>query len=145
MFGMIKKHISVILMMYMLAVSASANTGVIKKVLGGDLLQIGDTFIDRLTGIKTPDADEPRGHEIYDFTKRELEGKTVRIFTWTTDNTAEGIVYDEDGHAFVEIEYWKGEFMRFNEVLLKKGYARVHRKYLPDRLKHYLGIEKDAR
>jgi hypothetical protein len=37
------------------------------------------------------------------------EGKTVKFFTWTTDNTATGIVRDENGHPFVKIEYWKGE------------------------------------
>jgi len=128
-----------------LSISAVCNTGVVKKVLSGDLVQIGDTFVARLTGITVPPRDETLGYKIYDFTKRELEGKTVKIFTWTTDNTAAGIIYDENGHPFVEIEFLEGESLSFNEILLQKGYARVDQKYLPENLKHYLDLEKEAR
>ena len=140
-----KSSISVILLILLLPISALANTGTVKMVLSGDLVQIGGTFVARLTGIKAPPKDETLGYKIYDFTKRELEGKTVKIFTWTTDNTAAGIVHDENGYPFVEIEYGKGEPLSFNEVLLKKGYAQVDRKYLPDHLKHYLDLEKEAK
>jgi endonuclease YncB( thermonuclease family) len=138
--------ISVFLLMFLLPILALANTGTIKKVLSGDLVQIGDTFVARLTGITTPPRNETLGYKICDFTKGELEGKTVKLFTWTTDNTAAGIVHDENGYPFVVIEYWKGgEYLRFNEVLLKTGYARVDREYLPDHLKHYLELENEAR
>ena len=132
-------------MILLLSISALANTGVVKKVLSGDLVQIGETFVARLTGIEAPPRDEKLGYKIYDFTKRELEGKTVKLFTWTTDNTASGIVYDENGYPFVEIEYWKGEYVSFNEVLLQKGYARVDRKHLPENLKHFIDLEREAR
>jgi endonuclease YncB( thermonuclease family) len=142
----IKKFVNLtILVILFFPISGAANTRVIDKVLSGDLVQIGDSFVARLTGIEAPPKDEPLGYRIYDFTKRELEGKMVKLFTWTTDNTAEGIVRDENGCAFVEIEYWKGEYVSFNEVLLQKGYARVDRKYLPENLKHYIGLEKEAR
>lgn len=132
--------------MLFLSISALGNTGVVKKVLSGDLVQIGDTFVARLTGIKSPSRDETLGDKIYDFTKRELEGKTVKLFTWTTDNTAAGIVHDENGYPFVEIEYWKGgEYLSFNEVLLKKGFTRVDQNYLPEHLTHYLDLEEEAR
>jgi endonuclease YncB( thermonuclease family) len=132
------------------AITATANIGVVTKVLGGDIVQFGDSFRARLTGIRTPLPSEPLGVEIFDFTKRQLEGQTVRLVTWTTDNTAAGIVYDEEGYARVQIFYGrlsgeKGGGVSFNEVLLKKGYARVDPKYLPDELKHYLDLEKEAR
>ncbi len=127
------------------AVSAAGNTGVVKKVHSGDRVQFGDTFVARLTGIKAPERHEPLGYEIYDFTKRELEGQTVVIFTWTTDNTATGIVYDEKKYPFVQIYYGIKASVSFNEVLLKKGYARVDLKYLPEDLKHYIDLEKEAR
>jgi len=139
-----KSVISVVLLIFLTPIYALSNTGIVKKVLSGDLIQIGDTFVARLTGIKAPPRDEVLGYKIYDFTKRELEGKTVKIFTWTTDNTAAGIVHDENGYPFVEIEYWKGESLSFNEVLLKKGYARVDQKHLPENLKHYIDLEKEA-
>jgi len=127
------------------AVSVAGHTGIIKKVLSGDLVQIGDTFVARLIGISAPSREEGIGNEIYDFTKRELEGQTVAIFTWTTDNTAAGIVHDEKGYPFVQIYYGEGASVSFNEVLLKKGFARVDTKYLPDDLKHYIDLENEAR
>ena len=127
------------------SIYAAGNIGLVKKVLSGDLVQIGDTFVARLTGIRAPERNERLGYEIYDFTKRELEGQTVKLFTWTRDNTAAGIVYDEQGYARVQIFYGIGAAMSFNEVMLKKGYARVDPKYLPDDLKHYLDLEKEAR
>lgn len=125
--------------------TAAANTGLVKKVLSGDLVQFGETFVARLTGIRAPGRNEPLGSEIYDFTRRELEGKTVVLMTWTTDNTAAGIVYDEDGRPMVQIFYGKGFATSFNEVMVKKGYARVDPKYLPADLKHYRDLEKEAK
>jgi endonuclease YncB( thermonuclease family) len=128
-----------------IAIFAAGNIGIVKKVLGGDLIQFGDTFLARLTGIRAPERNEPLGYEIYDFTKRELEGQTVKLFTWTRDNTAAGIVYDEQGYARVQIFYGKSAAVSFNEVMLKKGYARVDPKYLPDDLKHFVDLEREAR
>ena len=139
------RWILIILLMLAIPVFVLGNTGVIQKVLSGDLIQVGDSFVARFTGISTPSRNEALGYKIYDFTKRELEGQTVKIFTWTTDNTRAGIVYDEKGHPFVQIYYGKGLSVSFNEVLLKKGYARVDRKYLPEDLKHYIDLEKEAR
>jgi endonuclease YncB( thermonuclease family) len=124
---------------------ALGNTGTVEEVLSGDVVRIGDSFIARLTGIKVPPRNEIMGFRIYDFTKREIEGKRVKLFTWTTDNTAAGIVYDSDGHAFVQIYYGKGMETSFNELLLKKGYARVDEDRLPEDLRHYLELEKEAR
>ncbi len=128
-----------------LAIQAAGNTGVVRKVHSGDLVQFGDSFIARLTGIKAPPRNESLGYKIYDFTKRELEGQTVVLVTWTTDNTAAGIVHDDAGYPFVQIFYGKKAAVSFNEVMLKKGYARVDPQYLPDGLKHYLDLEKEAR
>lgn len=141
----IKRRAMIVAVVLAAAISAEGHTGVIKKVLSGDLVQIGETFVARLTGIAATSRDEGIGYVIYDFTKRELEGQTVAIFTWTMDNTAAGIVHDEKGYLFVQIYYGKGAAVSFNEVLLKKGYARVDLKYLPDDLKHYIDLEKEAR
>ena len=139
------RRIFIILLILAIPIPAPGNTGVIKKVLSGDLIQIGDSFIARFTGITAPPRNNVLGDKIYDFAKRELEGQLVKIFTWTLDNTREGIVYDEKGHAFVQIYYGKGLSVSFNEILLKKGYARVDHKYLPEDLKHYIGLEKEPR
>jgi endonuclease YncB( thermonuclease family) len=121
------------------------NTGTVEKVMSGDLVRIGESFVARLTGIKAPPRSEVIGYRIYDFTKRELEGKVVKVFTWTTDNTAAGIVYDEEGYPFVQIYYGRGFETSINELLLEKGYARVDAQHLPEELKHYYELEKKAR
>jgi endonuclease YncB( thermonuclease family) len=141
----IQRRLLVLAAFVAFAVSVGANVLTIKKVLGADLVQIGDTFVARLTGIKAPESDEPLGPEVFAFTRKELEGRTVKVFTWTTDNTAAGIVYDDRGRAFVQIYYGKDLAVSFNETLLKKGYARVDPKVLPDDLRHYLDLEQEAR
>lgn len=140
-----KRGIAAVVGLLAIAALATGNVRRVDEVLSGDLVRIGDTFLARLTGIKAPGRDEPLGSEVYDFTKRELEGQTVKLFTWTTDNTAAGIVYDEDGYARVQIFHGKKADVSFNEVLLKKGYARVDPKFLPDELNHYYDLEKEAR
>jgi len=126
--------------------SSMANTGTISKVLSGDLVQIGDSFKAKLTGIKAPAAmDSSLGYKIFDFTKRQLEGKLVKIFTWTLDNTAAGIVYDDDGNAFVQIYFGEDLSVSYNELMLKKGYAKVDTDHLPEDLQHYLDLEQEAR
>jgi endonuclease YncB( thermonuclease family) len=124
---------------------ALGNTGTVDEVLSGDIVRFGDSFIARLTGIIVPARETKMGYRVYDFTKREIEGKTVKLFTWTTDNTAAGIVYDSEGRAFVQIYYGKAMETSFNELLLRKGYARVDEEFLPDDLKHYRDLEKEAR
>ena len=139
------RFVGIALMVFCLPEQVPGNTMTIDEVLSGDLVRIGESFVARLTGIKAPPRNEIMGYQIYDFTKREIEGKKIKLFTWTTDNTAAGIVYDGDGRAFVQIYYGKGMETSFNEVLLRKGYARVDMEHLPDDLKHYLEIEKEAR
>ncbi len=127
-----------------------ANTGVIESVHSGDRLEFQGGFRVRLIGVKTPGKNTKMGYKIFDFTKRQLEGKTVKLFTYTTDNTAAGIVYDEEGYAYAQIVYGKGVISKdwtvnFNELLLEKGYARVDRAFLPEEFKHFIDIEKKAR
>jgi len=63
----------------------------------------------------------------------------------SSKKSSAGIVHEEKGYPFVQIYYGERASVSFNEVLLKKGYARVDPKYLPDDLKHYLDLEKEAR
>jgi predicted RecA/RadA family phage recombinase len=50
------------------------NTGIVKKVRSGDLVQFDDTFVARLTGIKAADRGEALGPEVHEITKRQREG-----------------------------------------------------------------------
>ena len=136
----------VIVLLLTIPALAGGNTGTVTKVLDGDLIRIGDSFVVHFTGITVPPKSEALGKEIFEFTKRELEGKLVKLFTWTTDNTAAGIVRDDEGRAFVQIYYGENLSISFNELLLKKGYARVAGERLPGDLeKRYLELEWKAR
>lgn len=125
---------------------AGGNTGTVTKVLGGDLVRFGDSFVARLTGITAPDTSDALGEKVFTFTKKELEGKLVKLFTWTTDNTAAGIVRNDEERAFIQIYYGKEFAISFNELLLEKGFARVDEEYLPEDLaERYHRLEKKAR
>ena len=127
------------------AAPASANTLVVAKVRGGDLVEFQGGFTVHLTGIVVPDRNTLIGWEAYDLTKRRLEGKRVAVFTWTTDNTAAGIVFGEDGLAFAKISYGKGLSVDIAVELLERGYARVDPDHLPEGYDHYREIEGRAR
>lgn len=130
--------------------AAAGNTGTIARVHNGGLIELHGGFTARLTGLEVPDKDTKTGYLIYDFVKRKIEGRIVKIFTYTTNNLASGIVYDEDGYAFVQIVY--GDEMNsrdwsinLNALLLEKGFARVDAKYLPEDLHYFMELEQKAR
>lgn len=126
--------------------TAGGNTGTVTKVLGGDVVRIGGSFVARLTGVAAPDTSDALGKEVFAFTKKELEGKLVKLFTWTTDNTAAGIVHDSEGRAFIQIYYGEDFATSFNELLLEKGFVKVDDTYIPEELaERYRELEKKAR
>ena len=125
---------------------AGGNTGTVTEVLDSDLIRIGDSFVVHFTGITAPAKSVKPGGEIYEFVKGELEGELVKLFTWTTDNTAAGIVRDEEDRAFVQIYYGEDLSTSFNELLLEKGFARVDDEHLPEELaERYRKLERKAR
>ncbi len=63
------------------------------------LIEIEGGWTTRFTGISVAAAQRSLGWQAYDFTKRRLEGQTVAMFTWTTDNTAATIVRDDSEAA----------------------------------------------
>ena len=140
-----RKIMMMVALLIIIPATAVANNLTVTKVVSGDVVQFGD-FTARLTGIKALPKEHNLGLGIYNYTKSELEGKIVKVFTWTTDNTAAGIVYDEEGRAFVQLYYGKDMDKSSNEHLLEKGYAEVDEAYIPDDLKErYYEIQKKAR
>jgi endonuclease YncB( thermonuclease family) len=142
------RRISLMLLIALISVAAgtaAANTRIIARVHPGCLVELEGGFTVRLTGISVPGARTRVGYQAYDFAKRRLEGKRVAVFTWTTDNTAAGIVYGEDGLAFAKIEYGKGLSTDIAEELLAHGLARVDSEHLPEGCEHYPEIERQAK
>lgn len=128
-----------------LAATAAANTLVVSEVRGGCVVEFEGGFTVHLTGVSVPGERTRVGYQAYDFAKRRLEGKRVAVFTWTTDNTAAGIVYGDDGLAFAKIKYGKGLSTDIAEELLERGLARVDPDHLPDGCEHYPEIERQAK
>ncbi|MCB2201053.1 thermonuclease family protein [bacterium] len=123
-----------------------ANTVTIAKVHEGCLVEVEGGFMLRLTGIKVPCADEPHGEEAYTYLKDALEGKRVKLFTWTRDTTAAGIVRDKDGHAFGEIWYGPEFEYQINAEMLKLGLGIIDPIYMPDdKADEYKSCEDEAR
>ena len=124
---------------------AAGNTRVVAHVHAGDLIEIEGGWTTRLTGIRVPPPNDPVGWQAYEFTKRRLEGQTVAMFTWTTDNTAATIFRDQDGRPFATIMFGKDLATDIAVLLLENGLARVDREHLPEHCQHYLEIERKAR
>jgi endonuclease YncB( thermonuclease family) len=124
---------------------AAANTLVVAEVHAGDLVEFEGGFTVHLTGIAIPGRTTQIGWTAFDFTKRRLEGKLVAVFTWTTDNTAAGIVIAADGLAFAKISYGKDPAIDIAAELLERGLARVDPDRLPEGYDHYMEIECQAR
>jgi endonuclease YncB( thermonuclease family) len=132
------------------AIPVTANTLVVAKVSSGNLIEFEGGFAVHLAGISVPGPDTPIGRQAHAVVKQRIEGKRVAVFTWTTDNTAAGIVHGEDGLAFATIVYGrglseKGSGTDIAAELLELGYARVDPEHLPDGYEHYRDIERRAK
>ncbi|MCF7809854.1 thermonuclease family protein [bacterium] len=123
----------------------SANTLVIKKVHDGDTIECEGGFKAHISGVNTPDLDEKFGQKVFEFTKNELEGELVAVYSYTLNNNADGIVYDKDGYAFMKIMYGDDHSIDFGALLIKKGLARVDKRFPIDDLDKYIALEKEAK
>jgi endonuclease YncB( thermonuclease family) len=128
----------------LICAAVAANTRVITRVHAGDLIEIDGGWTTRLTGISVPPPSEPIGWKAYDFTKRQLEGQTVAMFTWTRDNTAATIVRDHEGRPLAQIRFGSGFTTDIAVLLLEQGFARVDMEHLPEYCEHYVEIERSA-
>jgi endonuclease YncB( thermonuclease family) len=143
---MLRKIQVLVVALAMLFVAAvAANTLTVVRVHAGDIIEFEGGWKTRLTGITVPSPRDPMGYQAFDFTKRHLEGNVVAVFTWTTDNTAAGIVYGEDGLPFAKVMYGKDLSIDIAALLLEKGYAQVNDDRLPEGYEHYREIERKAR
>lgn len=140
-----KSLITLVSLGAMLTAPVAANTLVVAEVHPGCIVEFEGGFRIHLTGIAIPAADTEIGRAAFDLVKGRLEGKRVAVFTWTTDNTAAGIVYGEDGLAFAEIAYGEDLSADIAVELLERGFARVDPEHLPKGFEHYWDIERLAK
>lgn len=133
------------LVLYLAGTYALANVLTVSRVHTGDLIEFEGGWTTRLTGIKAPAMGTPAGEQAFDFTRRRLEGKRVKVFTYTTDNTAAGIVKDAEGRPFAHILFGPELSTDINALLLEMGLAQIDEAYLPADLVHYREIQAEAR
>ena len=140
-----KTQAAVVALAMLIVASVAANTLTVARVHAGEIIEFEGGWKTHLTGIIVPSPRDPIGYQAFDFTKRRLEGKFVAVFTWTTDNTAAGIVHGEDGLPFAKVMYGEGRSIDIAALLLEKGYAQVDDDHLPEGYEHYREIEREAR
>lgn len=103
---------------------AASETGIVVKAIDGDTIDVrigARTDTVRLLGVDTPETHHPTkpvqcfGPEAAAFTARELTGRTVRL----EDDVETRDIYDR------RLAYVYVDGRRFNDELLKRGYARL--------------------
>lgn len=142
---MVKKLSLFIVAFLMCALPVLPNTLTVTRVEAGDVIVLGDGWKTRVAGILVPGPKDPVGYRAFDFTKRHAEGAVVKVVTWTVDNTAAGIVRDEQGLPRATILFGLGWAHDLAERLLAEGLARVDLTMLPENCRHYLEIEAEAK
>lgn len=142
--AMARKVVLLIAVCLIVVVQGWANTLTVTTVEAGDVIVLGEIWKTRLTGIRAPDPSGPVGYRALDFTKRHVEGAVVKVFTWTKDNTAAGIVRDEHGLPRATILFGRGWRSDLAECLLSRGLARIDEKTLTDDCDHYRKIQAEA-
>jgi len=95
----------------------------VKRVVDGDTFITKNDNRIRLIGVNTPETVKPNnpveryGKEASNFTKQQLSGKTVYLFSDAGDKDKYG--------RLLRYVFIKGEPTMFNEVLIREGYANT--------------------
>lgn len=136
-----KKVLQFIAECLIVTVPGWAKTLTVTKVEPGDVIVLGENWKTRLTGIRAPVPDDPAGYQALDFTKPHVEGAVIKVFTWTKDNTAAGIVRDEYGLPRATVLFGRRWSKDLAESLLAKGLARIDEETMREGCEHYRDIE----
>lgn len=118
----------------------------VTEVVDGDTIHVGRgwrfTKV-RLIGVDTPETVHPEkpveffGPEASEFTKRQLDGKKVRLELEPSNQ------YDDYGRLLAYILLLDGTY--FNAELIKRGYARVIAPSPFHRYEEFRSYEREAR
>jgi micrococcal nuclease len=118
----------------------------VKKVIDGDTIYVKrgwESILVRLIGVDTPETVHPEkpveffGPEASEFTRRQLEGKKVRLEFEASNQ------YDDYGRLLAYVFLIDGTL--FNAELIKQGYARVIAPSPFHRYKEFRSYERKAR
>ncbi|SDD99105.1 micrococcal nuclease [Paenibacillus sp. UNCCL117] len=113
----------------------------VKRVVDGDTFQTADSAKVRLIGVDTPESVgkvEHFGKEASEFTKKELTGQTVYLFSDAGDTDKYG--------RLLRYVFKEGEPLMYNEKLVQEGYANPMT--VPPNVlyaKRFVSVEREAR
>ncbi len=112
------------------------------KVIDGDTIVLDGNEIVRLIGIDTPETKDPRkpvqyfGREAYEFTKRLVEGKKVRLAYDLNKK-------DKHGRTLAYVYLEGGTFL--NAEVVKQGYGFAYRYFFFKYFDEFKQYEREAR
>ena len=118
----------------------------VTEVVDGDTIYVGRGWMStkvRLIGVDTPETVHPEkpveffGPEASEFTKRQLDGKKVRLEFEPSNQ------YDDYGRLLAYVLLLDGTY--FNAELIKQGYARVIAPSPFHRYEEFRSYEREAR
>ena len=143
--GLVKVRIQVIGIVCLLIFSSAQSQQIWRTcviVIDGDTILLDGNEIVRLIGIDTPETKDPRkpvqyyGREAYEFTKRLVEGKKVRLAYDLNKK-------DKYGRTLAYVYLEDGTFL--NAEVVKQGYGFAYRYFLFKYFDEFKQYEREAR
>ena len=143
--GLVKTKIQVVGIVCLLIFSSAQSQEIWRTcvmVIDGDTILLDGDEIVRLIGIDTPETKDPRepvqyyGREAYEFTKRLVEGKKVRLAYDLNKK-------DKYGRTLAYVYLEDGTFL--NAEVVKQGYGFAYRYFLFKYFDEFNQYEREAR
>jgi micrococcal nuclease len=135
--------ITLIAIFVILPLVSAQETFTVQWVIDGDTVQLSNGEKVRLIGVDTPETVHPRkpveyfGKEASAFTKREIEGQTVRLeYDWERT--------DKYGRTLAYIYRYSDDFF-LNAEIVKQGYGHAYTRFPFKYLEEFREYEKNAR
>jgi len=141
----------VLLLLAVIPVSLFGQTqpglSIVKRVISGDTIKMGDGRRVRLIGVDTPETKHPNrpaeyfGKEATAFTRRMVEGKRVRLKYDPTN--AQVRHKNRHGYTLAYVFLEDGTFL--NAEIIERGYGFAYTQFPFRYLEAFRRIERDAR
>jgi len=122
--------------------NSSSQAQIVKRVIDGDTIQLGNGEMIKLIGVDTPETKHPQkpveyyGKEAYTFTRKMVEGQQVRIEYAQQKK-------DKYGRTPAYVYLTDGTFL--NAEIIKQGYGHAYIAFPFKYLEQFRQYEKDAR
>ncbi|MBZ0263532.1 thermonuclease family protein [bacterium] len=132
------------IVVFITTIPTFANINKVDEVLAADKIRFGE-WTTMITGIRVPAVDLKWGKEAKKLATQMLAGKSVKMFTLTTDGMTSGIVRNAQGYPCATLLCGEKMDLDYAVLLLERGLARVDEKTLQKDQENYREVEKIAR